>query len=94
MKESREQIEISDGEAESNSIFVLLYEKEHWHVMWLRTHQRPNEHRDVMCFGTHQKQEDHWHVMCLGTHQQQKEHLHVMCFINKNNDNNNNNMED
>ena len=53
MKECREQIEPSDGEGESNSIFVLLYEK---------------EHRHVMCLGTHQKQKEHWRVMFLGTH--------------------------
>jgi hypothetical protein len=29
MKEAREQIETSDGEAESNSISVLVYENEH-----------------------------------------------------------------
>ena len=53
MKECREQIEPSDGEGESNSIFVLLYEK---------------EHRHVTCLGTHQKQKEHWRVMFLGTH--------------------------
>jgi len=37
MKECREQIETSDGGAESNSIFVLLYEKEDWNVMCLGT---------------------------------------------------------
>jgi hypothetical protein len=55
MKECREQIEPSEREAESNSIYVLLYEKEHWHLICLETHQQQKEHRHLICLGTHQQ---------------------------------------